>query len=213
MITLYHLENSRANRALWLLEELDLEYEMKSFKRVNGLAPEEAKEIHPLGKFPMISDNGRVIAESGAITEYLVNKAGKLAPTTFEEKLQFTYWMHYAEGSLTPLYLLWYMFGIIVKKVPWVLKGLLGLVFGKVNESFVYPNLKLHLGVVEEHLKQHDYFCGSEFTAADIQMSFPINACLLTGFVGPVTKQWLEKVESRPKAKIAYEKGGPLDFS
>ena len=207
-ITVHHLENSRSQRILWLLEELALPYEIKHYKRnpLTMLAPPELKAIHPLGKSPLITDGAKVVAESGFIMEYLVHKAQKLKP-------QDNYWLHYAEGSLMPPLLLTLIFSEIEKKAPWPVRPIAKAISGQVHKAFITPQLKLHLDYVEAHLAKNEWFSG-EFSAADVQMSFPLEAAQLRGGLGrPAITAWLKKIHAREAYQTALKKGGPYIYS
>jgi glutathione S-transferase len=219
MITVHHLEKSRSHRIPWLLEELGLEYEIKPYKRdpKTMLAPPSLKAVHPLGKSPVITDNGTVIAESGAIVEYLVDKYGKgrLKPAEgTPERLRYTYWMHYAEGSIMPLLVMKLIFSVIPRGVPALVRPVANAIVKGVNKQFLGPNLALHLGFIESELGKSTWFTGEEFTAADVQMSFAVEAALARGADGdkPKLKAFLERCHARPAYKKAVEKAGGLEL-
>eukprot|EP00842_Homolaphlyctis_polyrhiza_P001758 jgi/Hompol1/2583/HPOL_001427-RA len=217
MITVHHLNNSRSQRILWLLEELALPYSIKKYERVNGLAPPELMKVHPLGKSPVISDDatGMTVAESGAIVEYLVEKTGQLVPEPkTRERLQYTYWLHFAEGSAMMPLLLKLIFTTITARTPWPVRPIIGAVLGTAEARIVTPNVSRHFEFIEKHLEKNEFFCGSEFSAADIQMSFPVEAATmrLPEFVGPRTAEWLRRVRDRPAYRRALENGGPYSF-
>ena len=222
MITVHHLEHSRSQRVLWLLEELGLEYEIKRYERdrKTSLAPSELKRVHPLGKSPVIDDDGRVVAESGAIIEYLVDRhgQGRLAPPAgSDERLRYTYWLHFSEGSAMPPLL----FTLVCDKVksapmPFFVKPIAKAIAGKVMDGFVNPNLKSQLDFMEAELTKHKWFAGSEFSAADVQMSFPLEAAAQrAGLDGsrPKLMAFLKRIHARPAYKRALEKGGPYSFA
>lgn len=207
MIVVHHLENSRSQRVLWLLEELGLPYEIRRYERDKKtmLAPPELKRVHPLGKSPVIEDDGLVVAETGAIVEYLVDKAdGRLgAPAKRDEALQYRFWLHYAEGSLMP---------------PLLLKLVLGRIplLGKRAIKRVQPMIDVHLDFVETQLASRPWFAGQEMTAADVMMSFPLEAARSRGGLDgscPHTIAWLEKVHARPAYQTALKKGGPYAYA
>lgn len=208
-ITVHHLENSRSQRVLWLLEELGLPYEIKRYERDKStmLAPPELKRVHPLGKSPVIedSDDGRVIAETGAIVEYLVEKAdGKLgAPAHRDDALRYRFWLHYAEGSLMPPLLI----KLVLSRIP---------LMGKPAQKRIQPMIDLHLDYVESELAQRPWFAGEEMTAADVMMSFPLEAARSRAGLDssrPATTAWLAKVHARPAYQTALSKGGPYAFA
>lgn len=220
MITVHHLENSRSHRVLWLLEELSVPYQIKRYQREDTLlAPDSLKKIHPLGKSPVITDGNRVIAESGAILAYLQQKYDRehlFAITDEDEQIQASYWLHYAEGSLMPLLVMKLVFGQLGKKpVPWILRPA-GVALSKgIQKAWLNKQLKLHGGVIEQHLSQHRYFAGSRFSIADVQMSFPLLALQVRGSLKemPATARWLESMQQRAAWQRAIEQGGVISFS
>jgi glutathione S-transferase len=221
-IVVHHLNNSRSQRVLWLLEELDLPYEIVRYQRdpETMLAPESLRRIHPLGKSPVLVDGDRVLAESGAIVEYLADRhgQGRLAPARdTAERLRYTYWLHYAEGSAMPPLLLKLVFQrVATAKAPFFVKPIAQAIATKVNRSFIDPQLKLHLDYMEGELAKHGWFVGDTFSAADIQMSFPVEAANARGVLGsarPRLTDWLERIHARPAYRRALERGGPYDYA
>lgn len=209
MIIVHHLENSRSQRVLWMLEELGLPYQVKRYERnkTTMLAPPELKQVHPLGKSPVIedTDGGHVIAETGAIVEYLVEKAdGRLgAPAHRDSALRYRFWLHYAEGSLMPPLLL----KLVLSKVP---------LMGKPAMKRIQPMIDVHLDYVESELKQRPWFASDAMTAADIMMSFPLEAARSRAGLDtarPATIAWLEKVHARPAYQAALAQGGPYAYA
>ena len=205
-IIVHHLENSRSQRVLWLLEELGLPYEVKRYERNRKtmLAPPELKRVHPLGKSPVIEDDGMVIAETGPIVEYLVEKAdGKFGPLGHRESvLRWRYFLHYAEGSAMP---------------PLLLKLVLGRVplFGKKAQNRIQPMIDVHLDFIESELASRPWFAGDDITAADVMMSFPLEAARSRGGLGnrPAIAAWLDKIHARPAYRAALEKGGDYAYA
>ncbi|HEY2344956.1 MAG TPA: glutathione S-transferase [Xanthomonadaceae bacterium] len=222
MIVVHHLENSRSQRVLWLLEELGQPYGIVEYQRdpQTLLAPPALKKVHPLGKSPVIVDGGTTVAESGAILEYLVDTCGKgsgLKPAEgTPERLRYTYWMHYAEGSAMAPLLLGLVFMRLPKApMPFFIKPVVKGLSDKVRSSYVAPQIKLHLDWMESELGKSAWFAGDAFTAADIQMSYPVEAAnLRAGLDGrPRLADWLARIHARPAYQRALEKGGPLhDF-
>lgn len=214
MLTVHHLNNSRSQRILWLLEELGVPYEIKRYERDKKtmLAPPELKAVHPLGKSPVITDGDLTVAESGAIIEYLVDKYGpqlKPKPGT-KEALRYTYWLHFAEGSaMTPL-----LFTLVFNKIetapmPFFIKPIAMKISENVKAAFINPNLKNNFSYIESELSKSEWFAGAEFSAADVQMSFPLEAGdLRGGILGPKSKAWLTKIHARAANKKALERGG-----
>ncbi|MGY3122251.1 glutathione S-transferase [Bradyrhizobium sp. S3.14.4] len=180
MLTVHHLNNSRSQRVLWLLEELGVPYEIVRYQRQPDMrAPKELRAIHPLGKSPVITDNGNTIAESGAIIEYLIATYGNgrlIPPPNTPERLRFTYWLHYAEGSAMQPLLLKLLFTLMPKRAPALLRPLVRKVSNQALTALVNPQLKQHMDYWEGELGKSEWFAGSEFTAADIQMSFPLES-------------------------------------
>lgn len=207
MIIVHHLENSRSQRILWLLEELGLPHEIKRYERNKAtmLAPPELKRIHPLGKSPVIEDEGRVIAETGAIVEYLVERAGGRlgVPGHRDDALRYRHFLHYAEGSLMPPLLV----KLVLSRVP---------LFGKVAQKKFQPMIDVHLDYVEGELAQREWFAGPEFTAADVMMSFPLEAAVARADAlegRPHIVAWLAKIHARPAYQAALAAGGPYAYA
>lgn len=220
MITVHHLENSRSQRVLWLLEELEVEYTIQHYKRdpETMLAPPELREVHPLGKSPILTDGELTVAESGAILEYLVDTYGPaLEPDPGTPSYRrYSYWMHYAEGSLMPPLLLKLVFSKVREApVPFFVRPVVKTIVKKVNKAFIQPQLALHLGFVESELQKHRWFAGDTFSAADIQMSFPLEAAFArvrtTGDY-PAIAAFLDNIRNRPAYQRALERGGPFEL-
>jgi len=218
VITVHHLNNSRSQRILWLLEELGVGYTVKRYERdaKTMLAPAALKEIHPLGKSPVIVDGRSTLAESGAIIEYLADKYGKdegLAPALgTPERLRYTYWLHYAEGSAMPPMLMSLIFSKIkTAPMPFFVRPIAKAIADKAMQGYVGPQLKLHLEYMNSELGARPWFAGKHFTAADIQMSFPVEAAAArTGLDKyPHMQAFLAKIQARPAYQRALEKGGP----
>ncbi|MGY8809539.1 MAG: glutathione S-transferase [Pseudomonadales bacterium] len=221
MIVVHHLNNSRSQRILWLLEELGLEYEVKRYERdpKTMLAPPELKAIHPLGKSPVITDGELTLAESGAIIEYLVDKygQGRLAPAAGSvERLRFTYWLHYAEGSaMSPLLLKLVFNKVESSPMPFFVKPFAKGIARKVKGSFVEPQIVQHLDYLNGELAATGWFAGDEFSAADVQMSFPLEAAAARGGLDgkwPNLMAFLQRIHERPAYKKALERGGEYDI-
>jgi glutathione S-transferase len=217
MIIVHHLNNSRSQRVLWLLEELGLEYEIRRYQRdpKTMLAPPSLRAVHPLGKSPVITDGALTLAESGAIIEYVVDRYGdgRLAPATgTPERLRYTYWLHYAEGSAMPPLLLKLLFTLMPKRAPALLRPLVRKVSNQALTALVNPQLKQHMAYWESELGRYEWFAGPEFSAADIQMSFPLEAAAARGGLDqghPNAMAFLDRIHARPAYKRALEKGGP----
>jgi glutathione S-transferase len=216
MLTVHHLNNSRSQRLLWLLEELGLAYEIVRYQRLPDMrAPAELRAIHPLGKSPVIIDNGNTIAESGAIIEYLIETYGQgrlIPPPKTPERLRYTYWMHYAEGSAMPPLLLKLLFTVMPKRAPALLRPVVRKVSTQVLTALVNPQLKQHMDFWEAELSKSEWFAGEAFTAADIQMSFPLEAAAARAGLEqrhPKAMAFLDRIHARPAYQRALEKGGP----
>jgi glutathione S-transferase len=222
MITLHHLNDSRSQRVLWLLEELGVPYEIKRYQRdpKTMLAPPELLKVHPLGKSPVITDGETTVAESGAILEYLLERFGhgRLEPPVgTPERLRHRYWMHFAEGSAMPPLLLKLVFDrVATTKMPFFAKPIARAISSKLLATLVTPNLKRQFDFMEAELGRSEWFAGSEFGAADIQMSFPLEAAadraeLRTG--RPRLADFLRRIHARPAYQRALEKGGPYRYA
>jgi glutathione S-transferase len=217
MIVVHHLENSRSQRILWLLEELEVAYEVKRYARDKKtmLAPQALKDVHPLGKAPVITDGARTVAESGAILEYLVEThgGGRLRPMEgTEAHLRYRHWMHYAEGSAMPPLLLRLVANRIASApVPFFIKPITKRIAGQLESGFIGPQIKTHFDFVESELGKSEWLAGNELTAADVQMSFPLEAAVARADAGngrPRIRAFVEKIKARDAYKRAAEKGG-----
>jgi glutathione S-transferase len=206
---------------LWLLEELELPYEIVHYQRdpKTMLAPPELRAVHPLGKSPVVTVDGLTLAESGAILETLAERHGngRMAPAAgTPEHLRYRYWMHYAEGSAMPPLLLKLVFDQIEKaKMPFFAKPIAKAIAGKAKTSFIGPNIKTHLDFMEAELGKSEWFAGNDFSAADIQMSFPVEAAKARGGLDatrPRLMAYLARIHARPAYLRALERGGPYDL-
>lgn len=221
MIIVHHLNNSRSQRVLWLLEELGLDYELRRYERdpATMLAPPELRAIHPLGKSPVISDGDNVLAESGAILEYLVETYGQgrlVPPPGTPERLRYRYWMHYAEGSAMPPLLLKLVFDRVGKApMPFFARPVARAIAAKARDSFIQPQIDLHLDFMEGELERSTWFAGDAFTAADVQMSFPLEAAAARDgldVLRPRLMEYLARIHARPAYQRALARGGPYDI-
>lgn len=221
MITIHHLENSRSQRVLWLLEELALDYRVERYARDPnaGLAPEALKAIHPLGKSPILTDDARTIAETGLILDYIVRRhgQGRLAPRPgTEDYLRYQYWLHYAEGSLMPPLLLQLVFDKVESKSPKLARPIAKRIAGQVKQQFIEPQQRLHFDYLENELRSQPWFVGETLTAADIMLSFPIEAKLSSGPSHeryPKLDAFLTTIHARPAYQRALERGGPYIYA
>lgn len=221
MITVHHLNNSRSQRVLWLLEELELPYEIVKYERdpKTMLAPPELKKIHPLGKSPVIVDGDLTVAESGAILDHLLERHGngRLVPKAGTPAMtRYRFFMHYAEGSLMP-YLLFKLVCNRVKSapLPFFVRPIAKKIANSVSETFVDPNLETHLGFLESELAKSTWFAGDELTAADIQMSYAVESAVGRAAeygVGDKLRGFVERIKARPAYKRAIERGGAYEL-
>ena len=222
MVVLHHLENSRSQRVLWLLEALGVPYEVKRYERnkTTMLAPPELKAVHPLGKSPVITDHDgdgeHTIAESGAIIEYLIGRYGngRLIPAEgTPQRLRYTYWLHYAEGSAMPLMVMKLVFSHLSSPpMPFVMRPVAGLISTGVQRKWLDPQIDLHLNYIESELGKSPWFAGDAMTGADIQMSFPLEAAASRGGLDqryPKMTGFLRRIHALPAYQRALEKGGP----
>lgn len=219
MLTVHHLNLSRSQRVLWALEELSLPYQIVRYQREpTMLAPEALKKVHPLGKSPVLEDQGRVLAESGAILDYLqetYDPQNRLKPQGAEEKIAYRFWLHYAEGSLMPLLMMKLVFASLGKApVPIGLRTV-GKILGQgVQKAWLNKQIATHVHFIESHLARYPWFAGDSLSMADIQMSYPAFALLARGDAEalPGLSAWKKRVEQRPGWQQAIAQGGPLDF-
>lgn len=222
MIVVHHLNNSRSQRVLWLLEELGVPYEIVRYQRdpKTLLAPKEMRAIHPLGKSPIVVDGDVTVAESGAVVEYLVSRygQGRLKPAEgTPAALRFSYFLHYAEGSAMPPLLLKLVFiRMESAPVPFFAKPVARMLARGAQQSFIDPQLKLHLDYLENEIGKTGWFAGDAFSAADIQMSFPLEAAASRGALDasrPGLQGFLERIHARPAYQAALERGGDYDLA
>ncbi|SFV06722.1 glutathione S-transferase [Pseudoduganella namucuonensis] len=221
MIVVHHLNNSRSQRVLWLLEELGLAYEIVRYERDRKtmLAPPSLRAVHPLGKSPVITDGDVTVAESGAILEYLVETygQGRLVPKAgTADKRRWTYFMHYAEGSaMTPLLMKLVFDRVESSPMPFFVKPIARGIAQKVKSAYINPQIEAHLDYLEGELGKTEWFAGAEFSAADVQMSFPLEAAAARGGLTrgrPRLAAFLERIHARPAYRRALEKGGPYEL-
>lgn len=221
MLTVHHLENSRSQRILWLLEELGVDYQIKRYARdkTTNLAPPELKAVHPLGKSPVITDGDVTVAESGLIVEYLIEKYGKgrLAPAVgTPEHLQYRYWLHYAEGTIMPLLLISLILNRIeTAPLPFFLKPVAKKIAAKARDGYAGPNIKLNLDYLEGILSKSPWLCGDAMTGADIMLSFPIEAAATRTNLEhdyPALLAYKKKLQALPAYQRGIEKGGTYAY-
>jgi glutathione S-transferase len=217
LITVHHLDKSRSHRVLWLLEELGVPYEVARYARdpETLLAPPELKKVHPLGKSPVVVDGGVTVAESGAIAEYLIDRYGEgrlRPPPGTPERRRYTYWLHFAEGSaMPPLLLKLVLDRIRGAKAPFFVKPVAKAIADRVESGFVRPNLDAQQRFIDDELARDPWFAGPEFSAADIQMGFPMEAAAARAGLDeryPNARSWLARVRARPAFRRAEERGG-----
>lgn len=223
MITLHHLENSRSQRILWLLEELGVEYEIKRYERdpKTNLAPDSLKAVHPLGKSPLITDGGKVIAESAVIISYLIRTYGKELDLTpqpgSKAEDQAEYWLHFAEGSLMPYLVMTLVFNKIkTSPMPFFVRPIAKAIANQVLQSFVTPNVESTMTFINDHLSRHTWFAGDNMSAADFQMIFPLEAAMNRSEAAksmPAIAKYVERVHATETYKAALKKGGPYDYA
>ena len=217
-IIVHHLNNSRSQRILWLLEELGAAYEIKHYQRnpATILAPASLRQVHPLGKSPVISDGDVTIAETGAIIEYLVETygQGKLTPPApgSAERRRYTYWLHYAEGSAMPPLLMKLIFDRLENgPTPFFVRPFARAIARKVKSTYIAPQISLHLTYLEREIAKAKWFAGDEFSAADVQMSFPLEAAAARGGLDekfPNLVDFLRRIHARPAYQRALQQGG-----
>ncbi len=218
MITVHHLNNSRSQRILWLLEELGLPYDIRFYERNPDTmrAPPELRAVHPLGRSPVITDGDIVVAETGAVIEYLLDSyaGARLRPVAGSpERRRFTYWLHFAEGSeMTPLLMRLVFDRLAASPMPFFARPIAKGITKKVRDSFVDPQIAAHLDFIDAELKRSEWFAGDEFSAADIQMSFPLEVSAMRAGLGEdrqKIKAFLARIHARPAYQRALARGGP----
>ncbi|OMQ23541.1 MULTISPECIES: glutathione S-transferase family protein [Serratia] len=218
MIVVHHLESSRSQRILWFLEELGVPYRVQRYARdkTTMLAPPELKKIHPLGKSPVLVDGDLALAESGAIIEYLqevYDVQGHFKPSDFHARQEYRYWLHYAEGSLMPLLVMKLVFSRLGHPpIPWLIRPVAGAIGKGVQKEYLDKQIATHRVYLEQHLNHNLWFAGDRFSAADIQMSFPLEAMAARGGLEgcPNLQGYLQRIHVRPAYQQALQQGGPL---
>ena len=221
MIVVHHLNNSRSQRVLWLLEELGVPYEVKRYERdaKTMLAPPELRAVHPLGKSPVITDGDKTVAETGAIVEYLVGTYGDgrlIPPAGTDHRLRYTYWLHFAEGSAMPPLVMTLVFSAIPPRVPFFIRPVAKLISDNVQKNFLRPNIDAQLDLMNNELTKSPWFAGTDFTAADVMMSFPVEAAGTRGNgLGsrPKLTAWLAQIHARPGYSAALKRGGAYAYA
>lgn len=217
MIVVHHLNNSRSQRVLWLLEELGVPYEVRRYQRdaKTMLAPPELRAVHPLGKSPVIEDGGQVLAESGAIIEYLAERYGEgrfVPPAGTPERMRYRYWMHFAEGTAQPPLLLKLLFDRVeTGPMPFFVRPIARAIARRAKAGYIQPNIERNLDFMEGELAKSEWFAGAAFSAADVQMSFPLEAAVVRGGLDgrrPRLMAFLERIHARPAYRRAIDKGG-----
>lgn len=220
MIVVHHLENSRSQRVLWLLEELGRPHEVKRYERDRAtmLAPPELRAVHPLGKSPLVEMDGEIVAETGAIVEHLLDTVPgtALRPASgTPQARRYRYWLHYAEGSaMTPL-LLKLIFGQLPKRSPGLVRPIVNAISTKAQSGFIDPQIACHVAWWEAELAKSEWFAGDEFTAADIMMSFPLEAASSRAPLDgrPNIQAFLKRIHARPAYQRALKRGGPYAYA
>ncbi|MEJ7600131.1 MAG: glutathione S-transferase [Kofleriaceae bacterium] len=215
VIKVHHLNNSRSQRVLWMLEELELPYELVKYERdpKTLFAPKSLQDIHPLGKSPVIVDGDATLAESGAILEYLVETygRGRLAPVAGTPAYRdYKYFLHYAEGSLMPFLLMKLVFQRVkTAKLPFFVKPIAKKIADKVSGDYIDPNLTRHFAFLDQHLAKQPWFAGAQLTAADLQMSYPLESAAERGNdqITDRLRDWISRIQARPAYKRAHERG------
>jgi glutathione S-transferase len=219
-LVVHHLNNSRSQRVLWLLEELGAPYEIKHYQRdaKTMRAPPELQAVHPLGKSPVITDGGHTVAETGAIIEYILNTygEGRLRPQPgTPDYLRYTYWLHFAEGSAMPPLVMTLLFGEIPKRTPALVRPIARMIGKTVQQSYLGPQIEAQLDLMESELCKSHYFAGDSLSGADVIMSFPVEAAASRNGLGtrPKLTAWLAEIHARPAYQRALAKGGAYAYA
>jgi glutathione S-transferase len=220
MLTVHHLNNSRSQRIIWLLEELGIPHEVKRYQRdaKTMLAPPELLAIHPLGKSPVITDDGQTVAETGAIVEYILGKYGRgrmVPPAGTEDRQRYTYWLHFAEGTAMPPLVMTLLFTEMPKRMPFFIRPVGNMIAKTVQTSYLAPQIERQLDLMETELSRSPWFAGQEITGADIMMSFPVEAARSRNGLGarPRLGAWLTGIHARPAYQRALAEGGEYAYA
>lgn len=219
MLKVHHLNQSRSQRVLWALEELGLPYKIITYQREKTmLAPASLKKIHPLGKSPVLEDEDLILAESGAILEYLqetYDTHNQLKPLDKAQRQQYRFWLHYAEGSLMPLLLMKLVFSSLGKPpVPFGIRTVGKVLTQGVQKAWLNKQIETHARYIEAHLARQPWFAGEQLSMADIQMSFPVFALLARSGINSLahTQAWKARIEARSAWQRAIQQGGPFEL-
>lgn len=219
MITVHHLEQSRSVRVIWLLEELGVDYTLKTYARdpKTNLAPQEYLDLHPLGKAPLITDGDEVLAETGAIVEYIIDHYGDNSWRPGKgsaKRIRYNYWLHAAEGTLMP-YLVLHLFLTRMETVPpFPIRPIIKAVTGQVRKVYLTPSLGKFFDFMNDELEGVTWFAGNKLTLADIMMSFPLEAAVGRAGLGqshPHIMAYLERLHARPAYIKALQKAGDME--
>ncbi len=220
MLTLHHLNDSRSQRILWLLEELKIPYQLETYQRnpKTGLAPEQLKAIHPLGRSPVLTTEHGVMAESGAIIEFLIGRyANETCGVPEDEKdhQDYLFWMHFAEGSLMPPLVAMKVLFKAREKSPFLFKPVVNKMVEGIINAYYGPNLKQSLKYIESWLSKNEWFAGNRLSGADIQMSFPLESLVATGRAKnfPAITEYVKRIHARPAYQEALKKGGEYSYA
>lgn len=219
MPTVHHLNNSRSQRVLWLLEELGVEYDVVRYERTKTMqAPPELKRIHPLGKSPVLTDGDSTIAETGAIVEYILaqHDDGRLMPAAgTSDYWRARHFLHYAEGSAMPPLFLMLVLQMIPARAPFFAKPILKSAMRQVDAMLIRPQMQIHLDHWEHALGDSGWFAGPEISVADIMMSFPVEAAATRfGYAErPKLRAFLQRIHERPAYRRALKRGGPYAYA
>ena len=220
MLTVHHLNNSRSQRILWLLEELGVDYQLEKYQRdpTTNLAPKELRAVHPLGRSPVLTTGTGTLAESGAIVEYLINQHGRGTFTVPAEPGQFQnylFWLHFAEGSLMPPLVATLVLNKAKEKSPKLIAPLTRKITQGIMDAYYGPNLEQSVRYVESYLASHDWFAGNGPSGADVQMIFPLEALMSRGGGNKYAaiSAYVKRVQQRPAYQRALEKGGEYAYA
>ena len=221
MITVHHLNNSRSQRILWLMEELGLTYEVKRYERdkTSMRAPASLRAVHPLGKSPVITDGAVTVAESGAIVEYLIEHYGNgqfIPAAGTPARLRYSYWLHFAEGTAMPPLVMKLVFNRIESgPMPFFVRPIAKKISATVKGTFIEPEIKHQLDYMETEIANTGWFAGAEFSGADVQMSFPLEAAASRGGLNaeyPKLTDFLARIHARPAYQRALKRGGAYEL-
>ena len=221
MLTVHHLNNSRSQRVLWLLEEMSTPYELVRYQRgPDQRAPASLRKIHPLGLSPVLTDDsGLALAETGAIVTWLLHRFDtahrfSVAPDSAAWP-QYLYWLHASEGTVMPPLVMSLVMTVMTSQAPALIRPVAKAIRGGLEKKFYGPQIRNNFAYAEGEVARTGWFAGDAFSAADVMMSFPVEAAGSRADMSPypALRDWLSRIRARPAYREALARGGKYDYA